>query len=249
MSPDAEYNDESARQVYTLRGAIFQERATSTSYGTVKLRTRFGELEVHEYQYTHVEPTGPFLNGLNPVGEYVAAGIRLGNYVNTPPQSGVTLHVHYVVKVFSISRDSHNIYTLGDSDDVTYLSVVSGNVGANPLSVVPFVPWVNNLQLEKDGPYFNPRFSSKRNTINTVIELDVRARTRTYALNRTTTNTYTAQGLPPGLTIGASTGFITGMIDPSAAGQTYSVEVVATDDRDTPRIGRIYFTWHIEDEG
>jgi hypothetical protein len=56
-------------------------------------------------------------------------------------------------------------------------------------------------------------------------------------------DSFTATGLPKGLSIDAKTGVISGTIDPRAAG-TYTVTVTATDDTHS---SSVTFTWNVED--
>ena len=239
---DAERDDTSVRQVYTLRGGIFMEYGPNAD-STYKIRTRQSQTMVYEYQYTHVGRNPSISGGYYPRGEYIAAGVQLGNYLYTP-HTALTLHVHYVIKEFSISVNSENVYELTDADGVTYISVLGNAANGAPTAEV-YVPWVNNL-----GKGNNPRFTSRQNSTGDQIHLDVSARRRRYIDATTgntveTRNTYTATGLPPGLNIDPATGFITGTIDASAAGISYDVTITATDDRPEPRTGVIYFTWNV----
>lgn len=62
------------------------------------------------------------------------------------------------------------------------------------------------------------------------------------------TLTYSMTGAPPGLSINASTGLITGSLGyEAAAGSPYTVEVTVTDDAVPPQSGGVTFSWVVHD--
>lgn len=262
---DAEYDDQTQRMVYTVDGGILREYSEDGDR-TFKFRGRSSDgTHLHpgqllripipgepthvfapgetpssianlygitldallstntvivEYQYTHVQDDNPGIVA----GEYIAAGTWIGTYTGTPNSGSVALHVHVTIKYFyefDYGRGSFTESTTQFNDRDPRRDDRYGNPNMPGEFYVPFL----------DRP------ALRTNQANTDIgSVPFRASPRGV------TYTYSSENLPPGLILDNSTGFVTGT--PTTPGE-YQVVIIATDNREVPRTGRIRFTWII----
>lgn len=122
-------NDE-ARTVWSIAGGIlyrYQPEADGTYAFRVRVQADSQTYEIWEYQYTHVGRNGDLTTR---VGEYVAAGTFLGNYMLTR-RSGDIAHVHAVIRRFI------DIYTEDLSDSATAIADVDNRYMAPGISAPP----------------------------------------------------------------------------------------------------------------